>query len=250
MQRKAIPVFLSIGLSALVLGAALGTAAPAGARPADENPFLRQNQQQQAAAAARTGLAQLTRRYLAEQDGRPRPLPFELASVQDLTRAAVGQGFEVHTVDPADVLAGRSDVAGMVRPTGEWRFVVSVDERPVGLVTVRQAGGRWEAVSFGAAELSKEVSGLMARHGNAQRSNLRFVRVLQARSDFLEVTSEKDFGKRYAPLKSARQSLSLRQGGRPEGRAEGRAEGDGLIDGGEFLEPLRAAIKANMAEFR
>lgn len=195
-----------------------------------------------AAAAARTALAAFVRHALENgTQGVPSQVPFDVTDLQDLGQATIGQGFQMHTVDPAEVIAGRSDISGMVRPTGEWRFVVQAKGKPVGLVTMREAGGTWEAVSFGGAGLAREMDGLMARHGNADRSNLRFVRVYQAQSDLLEVTSEKDAGRRFVLLHSAQRALALPQSA---------AAGEVLHDSSELLDPLRNAIRQNLAATR
>jgi hypothetical protein len=75
---------------------------------------------------------------------------------------------------------------------------------------------------------------LMNRHGNADKSNLRFVRIFQARSDLIEVTDPRDGRTRYAPLHSARESLKL------------AAPDSALVDEAELLQPLRAAVKTNL----
>ncbi|HYD81782.1 MAG TPA: hypothetical protein VEC06_18430 [Paucimonas sp.] len=252
MRFKAMPGSIAGSvIPVLTLGAALligGAPAFAQSSPDMSLPWSTQASQQSqmhhAAAAARKNLAEFVQ-FRLQSGSLPKGFPLDISDIQDLKGLSIGRGFQVHTVDPNEVLAGRKEVSGMVKPTGEWRFVISSKGRPVGLATVHQVDGRWETVAYGAAELSKEVDSLMAKHGNADHSNLRFVRVFQARSDFIEVTSEKNFGKRFAPLRSARQSLSLQQQ-----TAKAGSSGDGLIDAADFLDPLRAAIKTNLAEFR
>jgi hypothetical protein len=107
--------------------------------------------------------------------------------------------------------------------------------KPVGLATVELVNGQWETVAYGAAELAKDVDALFARHGNAARSNLRFVRIYQSRADLLEVAGA-DGRTRYAPLQSARAALSLQR--------------DELLDGESLIGPLRATAKANIEAFR
>ena len=217
------------------------------ANPGAQNgATLRHAQLQQAAAAAEQDLAKFAQRYLQDgTGGMPPHFPLAVADLKELGRAKIGYGFQVYTFDPADVIAGRSDVGRMARPTGDWRFVIEVNGRPIGLATVRQERGQWETVSYGGAALAKEIDTVAARHGNASRSNLRFIRVFQAQSDFIEVTSDADFRVRFAPLQSARQSLALRQYS-----AAAKSDADSLIDAAEFLDPMRNAIKANLANFR
>ncbi|MEO9386646.1 hypothetical protein, partial [Chromobacterium phragmitis] len=86
---------------------------------------------------------------------------------------------------------------------------------------------------FGAAALSRNLEAAAASHPGAQA---RFLRVYQAQSDFLEMTAAG--GKpRFAALLSARQALSLTQE-------------EALLDGADLIEPLRAAVRANLASFR
>ena len=107
---------------------------------------------------------------------------------------------------------------------------------------VEQHGGRYQTVAYGAAVLSRDLDALVAAHGNADRSNLRLLRIYQAGSDLLEV--ETAGGTRYAPLYSARASLPLQRTdafGRPSAA---------LADEAELLPALRAAAKRNLDEHR
>jgi hypothetical protein len=114
---------------------------------------------------------------------------------------------------------------------------------------VAHVGGKWSTVSYGAATLSKDVDAMMGFHANTERSNVRFIRIFQAQSDFLEVVSPRDGKARFAPLHSARHSLMLQQRAARAGNGAGNPN-DGLSDPAEFLEPLRAAVKTNMDSFR
>lgn len=188
-----------------------------------------------AAAAAAHDLARFVKHHQkAHADGLPKGFPLAIDKVADLASVRLGRGFAVYTVDPADIAAA-DDLSAAARPTGQWRFVVRAGSRPVGLVTVQQVDGRWQAVSYGAATLAEDVETAMRQHGNADRSNLRFVRVFQARSDFLEVHSAADGRARLAPLFSARESLGMPQRAMP-------------MEQSEVLPSLRAAVAANLAD--
>lgn len=196
-------------------------------------PFLAKAENGAALQAAKRGLAQFAEHQQALRPGSAPPdFPLDISDVGDLKQATVGSGFEVYTIDPKDLLL-RGDLPSLARPTGEWRFVISLHGKPIGLATVQQVNGRYETVAYGAAVLAKDVDAAMAAHGNSTRSNLRFIRVYQARSDFLEVDHAK-----FAPLHSARESLLMKKAGNQ------------LVDGSELLEPLRAAVKANLEAFR
>ncbi len=197
-----------------------------------------------AQAAAQRDFAQFAAYQMRTRPGiAPVDFPLDIGDMQDLKEAVIGYGFPVHTVDAKDIVAGRTDLQAMAKPTGQWRFIVSVRGKPVGLATVEQVNGRYETIAYGGAILAKDVEALTSHHGNAARSNLRFVRIYQARSDFLEVASE---GRtRYAPLHSARESLLL------QARAMKSGQGDAsLMEASEVLQPLRAAVKANLDAFR
>ena len=183
-------------------------------------------------------------RFIAQMQTRQGAgeLPFDVASAKDLKNASIGYGFAVYTVDPADLLAGRGSMQQMTKPTGQWRFVVMLDKKPIGLVTVEQNKGKFETTAFGGAVLARDVDAMMTQHGNADRSNLRFVRIYQARADLLEVSGQTDGTVRFAPLHSARQSLSA------EGSTQATAAtpASTLVDEADLLTPLRAAVKSNL----
>jgi hypothetical protein len=196
-------------------------------------PFLAKAENGAALQAAKRGLAQFAEHQQALRPGSaPQDFPLDITDVSDLKQATVGHGFEVYTVDPKELLT-RGDLPSLAKPTGEWRYIISLHGRPIGLATVQQVNGRYETVAYGASVLAKDVEAAMTAHGNSSRSNLRFIRIYQARSDLLEVDHAK-----FAPLHSARESLLLQKAGTQ------------LVDGSELLEPLRAAVKANIEAFR
>jgi hypothetical protein len=197
-----------------------------------------------AQAAAQRDFAQFAAYQMRTRPGiAPADFPLDIGDMQDLKDAVIGYGFPVHTVEAKDIVAGRTDLQAMAKPTGQWRFVVSVHGKPVGLATVEQVNGRYETVAYGAATLAKDVEALTSHHGNAARSNVRFVRIYQARADFLEVS---EGGRtRYAPLHSARESLLLQARSMKAGQPD-----NSLMEAAEVLQPLRAAVKANLDAFR
>lgn len=196
-------------------------------------PFLAKADNGAAMQAAKRGLAQFAEHQQATRPGSsPQDFPLDITDVSDLKQATVGHGFEIYTVDPKELLA-RGDLSALAKPTGEWRFVISLRGKPIGLATVQKVNGRYETVAYGGAVLAKDVDAAMGAHGNSARSNMRFIRVYQARSDFLEVDRAK-----FAPLHSARESLLMKKAGNQ------------LVDGAELIEPLRAAVKANIEAFR
>jgi hypothetical protein len=194
-----------------------------------------QAQESAAAMAAAQDLVRFAKHHQkAHAEGLPKGFPLAISNMAELASARVGRGFAVYTVDPADIAAA-DDLSAVARPTGTWRFVVRVGSRPVGLATVVQTNGQWQVVSYGGAILANDVESAMRQHGNADRSNLRFIRVFQAHADFLEVQSPAEGRARLAPLYSARQSLRM-----PERAA--------ALEQNEVIPSLRAAVAANLAD--
>lgn len=220
--------------SAIILAAALGLAAIT-AGSVFAQPLLASGvvQEQGIADAARQGLAGFVKQNLAEYGVRlPDGFPLSVADGRELASLRLGRGFPVYSVNPQRLLAADADLSGLMAPTGSWRFVALSGSRPVGLVTVEKVEGRWQAIAFGAAELAKNVEAAQAGYGG----QTRFLRVYQAQSDFLEV-AQADGKPRFAALMSARETLSLKK--QPA-----------LLDGADLIEPLRAAVRANLASFR
>ena len=201
---------------------------------------------QQARQAAERDLRQFVAHHTQTKGGSaPAEFPLDVNDVQDLRDAKIDYGFQVHTVDPTELLASRTPLRNMIKPSAQWRFVISLNGKPIGLATVEEQNGRYDTVAYGAAVLAKDVDASAAVHGNSDRSNLRFVRIYQAQSDFLEVVSAKDGQARYAPLHSARESLLMQQRALKEGNSA-----DTLIEAQELLGPLKSAVKANVDAFR
>lgn len=234
-------------LAALVAGACSALAGAPALAQGGQGSIIAQLQSGQSplvTAAAHRDFAQFVQFNVQTRSGTaPTEFPLEVSDVQDLKDAKLGHGFQVFTIDPKDMLQGRGDMRGMAKPTGEWRFVISLQGRPIGLATVEQVNGRWEVTSYGGAGLAREVDAALAAHGNAARSNLRFIRIYQAMSDLMEVVSASDARVRYAPLNSARQMLVAQQ-------SSAKAGADNLMDQADLLEPLRASVKTNMEAFR
>lgn len=195
----------------------------------------------EALAAAQRDFGQFVQLQLQRQGGLPLDFPLDISDVQDLRQATIGHGFPVYTIDPPQMLAGRGSMQSMARQTGTWRFVIMLGGRAIGLATVEKTNGRFETVAYGGAVLAKDLDALAGHYGNADKSNLRFVRIFQARSDLLEVTAA-DGRARFAPMHSARESLMLQQ----RARKQGLAPAD-LLEEAELQQPLRSAVKQNMA---
>lgn len=232
-------------LAALLGAASLALAAPSVmAQPPAGQQLPAKRAAAEAMAAAQRDFAQFLTYQQSRGGGAPIDFPLDISDLNDLTEATISYGFPVYTVDPVDLIKGRGSMQSMAKATSQWRFVITLRNRPIGLATVERNDGRFETVAYGAGVLAKDVDALMGFHGNTDKSNLRFVRIYQARSDFLEVGGQ-DGRARFAPLHSARESLLLKQRATKEGRGA-----DELLDEAELLEPLRTAVKQNMAAAR
>jgi hypothetical protein len=227
-------------LVALAFACQVSTPAMAQTGPAAHARQM-QGQAPLVAAAAQRDFSQFVQSNVQTRSGTlPGGFPLDVTDVQDLKNASLGHAYPVYTVDPQDVL-GRGDLRTLARPSGQWRIVILLDTRAIGLATVEQVNGRWEVSEYGAAALAGELEAAAAVHGNAAHSNLRFVRIYQAQSDLLEVVSESDAHVRFAPLQSARHMLQAQ-------KANGKA--GGLLEQSELIDPLRASVKSNMEAFR
>lgn len=229
-------------LLAALLGAAAATAVVphAAAQVTSINKQIEKRVTADAMAAAQRDLAKFVA-HQSQRQGSVSDFPLQITSLQELKHAKIAYGFAVHTIDPADLLAGRSNLRAMAKPVNQWRFVITINERPVGMATVERVQGRMETVAYGAAVLAKDLDFAAKQHGNADKSNLRFLRIYQARSDFLEVDSADGRG-RFAPLHSARESLSLKQGAHAMS-----ASATPLLDETDLVQPLRAVVKQSLA---
>lgn len=240
--RRGIGLLLS-ALTLAVVPAAPAQAASAAATARPKAPEA--GDRAGAQAAAEQGLADYVARK--QQHGGAGASAFDLGRPADLANMRIDGGFEVHTIAPKDLVAGRGDLRHMAQPTGIWRFFVKVAGKPVGLVTVQRMEGRWQAVSFGGAGLAQELSDLMAEHADVGADHLRFIRVHQAQTDLLEVTSPADLQARYALLASARAALAASLQAARGVDDPVPAAAPRLVDTYDLLEPLRSAVKRSLA---
>ncbi|MCP4148662.1 MAG: hypothetical protein GY757_13025 [bacterium] len=220
--------FLKIGLLiSLLLSVSLmfGAVFPGATQPPAE-----------ALKAAQKGLTA----FIALNDGSKNEQVFNVLSHEELKHAVVDFGFLMHTINP-EVLRnpGNKMLSSMVEPTPLWRFSVLSKGKAVGLITVTQVNGQWEAVGAGAAELAAEVHSVRKAWPATSGFDIRFVRVYQATADFMEVV-HKDAVVGYVPMKAARVSLDM-------GQMELKT--DNLLAESELMEPLREQAMRNMKDF-
>lgn len=134
--------------------------------------------------------ADLARRIgvLAREDptSLPAGFPFKVQALSELRTATIGYGFQMYTPAVAAAKTGTFDQA--LVPTGQWRFLVMVSGRPVGLLTLARLSGRMRVVEVGAAQLAAAVDAMASRHAAKGALRLRFVRIPSAHLDLLEVS--------------------------------------------------------------
>jgi hypothetical protein len=160
--------------------------------------------------AAERALRNLANRLTANENRTGVDRVMAARHYSELQNATLGDGFEVNLIDPAQLLAGEP-LDACIHGTGQWRFIVVSEGKPVGLLTVTHTRDGWKWVEAGASELAAEVTTVEARYaGQTPAPRLRFVRSLQAVADFIEVTPAPVSGQsveaQYVPLKSARVS--------------------------------------------
>lgn len=162
-----------------------------------------------------------------------------LVDFPGLTGASLQEGFQVYTVSPAALMSG-SDLGANTIPTGQWRFVVSCGQQPMGLLTVAQVEGQWKAVSLGGAGLATEMSRVLKTWSPGNGYNFRFVRVYQAMTDLVEISRVNESREPgYVPLTSARASLGL----------QGEFAPGVMLKASEIMTPLRDAVAKNIKMF-
>lgn len=201
--------FAVMALAAFACAAAIAQP-PQMAHEADFAPAA-QRVQSPARAGAEQALREMSARWHDQAAGTlPRAFPFDVADVADMAQAHVGFGFQVYDADPQSLLGGDS-LQHSAHATGTWRFAVMLQQRPIGLLTVAQTEQGWSVVSLGGAGLSKEIDAVVYAHGGKADTQLRYVRVPQATSDFIEVAGG-GADARFVPLRAARESLRLATG--------------------------------------
>jgi len=143
-------------------------------------------------------------------------------------------GFQVFSATPS-ALAETKNMTDAILPTPMWRFLVTNQGQPFSLITVAEMDGQWQAVSIGGGQLAAEMSAVVDQWPAESGYNLRFVRIYQARSDFMEISKDNSvLG--YVPLVSARASMGYGSELKPTF----------LLTGAEIIQPLRTLVKENL----
>lgn len=151
----------------------------------------------------------------------------------DKKAAHIHFGFQVFTIKPAALENDTmSTLHGMITPTDVYRFVVREHNNPIALLTVEKLEGKWVVTSIGAKGLSNEVTAISNNWSKMKGYNLRFVRVWEAKADFMEVSKKNDpVG--FVPFESARIAMNL---------SSTPASPDALYYNSEIQEHLRGIV--------
>lgn len=165
----------------------------------------------------------------------PENFPFDVRDFSELRSATLGTGFEVHTVQPQQLLAGGVPLEQMVAGNGIWNFVVMVGKHPVALLEMAQENGRWQVQGAGAARLAQDIHQAAQTHGG--KKAFRFVRIYQATSDLLEVQDSTSRA-RFVPLIAARETLHMLA---PQGKDVA------LPSSVDLVPALQDAVRKNLA---
>lgn len=138
---------------------------------------------------------------------------------QEWEMAVLGDGFPIYTVEGDKLLKrggdGTHSMRHLVTPTKEWYFMINADNRAVAMLFVGEINGEWQVTGIGHSGIANEMDEMLAIWNKEKGYAFRFVRIYEARSDFLEVyESESDLLNKadptgYAPFLSARVALSL-----------------------------------------
>jgi hypothetical protein len=209
MRNRRFPAQL---LGALFAGAVSSFASAQSLVTAAPPPTIRASPQRQAALAGLKTLATHLQSSMQSSRVNQANRIFNIDDNRLLSNATIGQGFEMYFVDPHALLSGKR-LDQSLYGSGEWRFVVVLDGKGVGLITVALMNGKWTMVEAGASELAGELDTVSTRYAQqAPQARLRFVRSQQAVADFVEVSTPAPATSAatpvYVPLASARTMLA------------------------------------------
>ena len=184
----------------------------------------------EARAAADVGLQRWINQFIKEGVRPGKHFVLDVATIEQLKSARLGRAFATTAVDPKRLMAG-SSLRQATYADGEWRFVVMVGQRAVGLVEVRQVGGKYQMVGLGSKALAQDIENTLAPYPGRTASLLR---IHSTHADYMELAANNPSRSQYAPLRTARSAT-----------ATTRAEG--LIEEAGLTAELRTAI-ANHAD--
>ncbi len=102
---------------------------------------------------------------------------------EEFSRAGLGSPIQMFKLN--DILYGSDGKVNPMKPTGEWKIPVTVDEQNRALVTVMKRDLEWSIVDLGAAGLARELNDFKSKLTAEQFRDIKMLRVYQVESDFL-----------------------------------------------------------------
>jgi hypothetical protein len=162
------------------------------------------------ATAASKGLATFLRQIPRQETAK-----YGFKNVGEMRRTRLGTPIEIFTAQPDALLSYSGTGFGLLlRTTGQWYVPVLVGPEYRALLTVTQTDDEWEVVGISGAGLAVELQAfgrdlpaLLSSAGAQQKGEPKFVRIFQAHSDFMYVsTAQEEY---LVPFSSARSALEL-----------------------------------------
>jgi hypothetical protein len=136
---------------------------------------------------------------------------FGFASYEEANSATLGEGFQIFTVSPDNLLnniQGSQDLNSMAVPTTLWRFLIKTLDKAAAIITVDLVNNQWTPVSIGASGMAAQLNSFLGAWPASQGYQYRWIRVYQATADFIELF-QKDQTIGFVPLNSGRIALGL-----------------------------------------
>jgi len=218
---------LSLFPSCLALGLLTLVSTPAIYPAADPPPA-------EVSAAAEAGLPE----FLDEISDAERDR-FGFLPGDRLSDAALGEPFQLYTIEPEALLSAPDDVSveSLIIPTGRWFFPVVLEGRPRAILTVERIPEGWKAVTFGMSRVAREIAKVRRQWPESDGFNPKLVIVYQASAYFFTVP-EKD-SRNFTPLTFD----GVGFGGYCQKRG---AEYSATATISEMAGPLREAVEKNI----
>jgi len=130
---------------------------------------------------------------------------------EELTQSTLGSPFKVYTITPDKILNYKPEVeiSSLISPTDLWFFPVLSRGEVRTILTIDKMNGEWKAVAIGSAGLARQLKEVEDKWPESRGYEHKFVRVYQAKSDFVMVSKEGTI--KVTLLESARIALKLDQ---------------------------------------
>lgn len=145
---------------------------------------------------------------------------FGFNTQDEIFSAKLGTPLKIYTIHPEELenFYGLKSISEILKDTGHWYVPVVVNDEYRALLTVCLVKEKWEAVGIGGARLASEIGDFYTRVPDQMKiagiygdTDIRFVRVFQAFSDFMYMqNSQVEY---LTLLKSAQIALEMPEEG-------------------------------------